>query len=133
MATILINGVQYSDVPEIDVPKAGGGTAKFHDASGADFNAADLLTGKSAVGASGLVNGSMPENGALSGEIETKNGTYTIPAGHTSGGSVGLKASAIEDCISANILRNKRILGIDGGLTVPTISQNSTTKILSIS
>lgn len=28
---VIINGVTYSNVPEVDIPKSGGGTAKFYD------------------------------------------------------------------------------------------------------
>ena len=130
---VIINSVTYQNVPEVDIPKSGGGTAKFYDTTGADFAAGDLLSGKSAFGASGSVNGSMANNGSTSGEIETKSGTVNIPAGYTSGGTVGIKASAVSDCVSANILSGKSILGVPGGLAVPTISQDSTSKILSIS
>ena len=130
---VVINSVTYSNVPEVDIPKSGGGTAKFFDTSGADFAAGDLLTGKSAYGASGSVSGSMANNGSTSGEISTKAGTVTIPAGYTSGGTVSLKSSAISDLTSANLLSGKTVLGVSGSLAMPTISQNSTTKILSIS
>lgn len=130
---VVINGVTYSDVPEVDIPKSGGGTAKFYDTAAADIAAGDVLSGKTAFGASGTVSGSMTNNGSVGGEIETKAGTVTIPAGYTSGGTVGLKASAIADCLAANILSGKSILGVSGTLVTPTISQDSTTKVLSIS
>lgn len=130
---VVINGVTYSDVPEVDIPKSGGGTAKFYDTAAADIAAGDVLSGKTAFGASGTVSGSMTNNGSVSGEIETKAGTVTIPAGYTSGGTVGLKASAIADCLAGNILSGKSILGVSGTLVTPTISQDSTTKVLSIS
>lgn len=130
---VVINGVTYSDVPEVDIPKSGGGTAKFYDTAAADISAGDVLTGKTAFGANGSVSGSMASNGSVSGEIETKAGTVTIPAGYTTGGTVGLKASAIADCLAGNILSGKSILGVNGTLVTPTISQDSTTKVLSIS
>ena len=130
---VIINGVTYSSVPEVDIPKSGGGTAKFYDTAAADAAAADILTGKTAFGASGSVSGSMANNGATGGTISTKAGTVTIPAGFTTGGSVSLASSAVQDCVSGSILSGKTILGVAGGLTVPTISQDSTTKVLSIS
>lgn len=130
---VIINGVIYSDVPEVDIPKSGGGTAKFYDSSGADAASGDILSGKSAYGSSGEISGSMPNNGATGGTISTKAGTVAIPAGYTSGGTVALAAAAIADCIASNILTGKTILGIAGSLTLPTISQDSVTKILSIS
>ena len=130
---VVINGVTYSDVPEVDIPKSGGGTAKFYDTAGADAQAGDILSGKSAYGLNGVVNGNMANNGAVNGEIDTKAGTVSIPAGYTSGGTVQLKASAVQDLVSANLLSGKTVLGVSGGLTVPTVSQNSSTKVLTIS
>ena len=74
---VIINGVTYQDVPEVDIPKAGGGTAKFTDTADATLDAAGkLLNGVIAYGTGGV--------------------KYT------------------------------------GNLTVPTVSQDSTTKILTI-
>ena len=132
MASVIINSIQYQNVPEVDIPKVGGGTAKFYDTAGATASAGDILTGKTAYGASGSVSGSMANNGSTSGEISTKAGTVTIPAGYTSGGTVSLKASAITDLVSANLLNGKTVLGVAGSLSVPTVSQDSTTKVLTI-
>lgn len=130
---VIINGVTYSNVPEVDIPKSGGGTAKFYDTAGASASAADILTGKTAYGASGSVSGSMPSNGSTSGTISTKSGTVTIPAGHTTGGTVSIASAAVSDCTAANILTGKTILGVAGTLALPSISQDATTKVLSIS
>lgn len=130
---VVINGVTYSAVPEVDIPKSGGGTAKFFDTASADAAAGDILTGKTAFNASGSVSGSMANNGSTSGTISTKAGTVTIPAGYTSGGTVSIQASAVTDCVASSIVSGKTILGVSGSATLPTISQNSTTKILSIS
>lgn len=128
---VVINSVTYQNVPEVDIPKSGGGTAKFYDTSGADISAEHVLTGKTAFGASGSVSGSMANNGSTSGTIGTKAGTVSIPAGYTSGGTVSL--TNISDCVSGNILTGKSILGVSGSLAMPSISQDGTTKVLSIS
>lgn len=130
---LVINGVTYPNVPEVDIPKSGGGTAKFFDTSGADATGADLLAGKISFNASGSITGSMVENGAVGGTISTKAGTVTIPAGHTTGGTVSLASAAISDLVSGNLLQGKTVLGVPGSLQMPSISQDSTTKILSIS
>ena len=129
--SVIINGVTYNSVPEVDIPKSGGGTAKFFDTSTADAVAGNILTGKTAFGASGSISGSMANNGSTSGTIGAKAGTVVIPAGYTSGGTVSL--TNVSDCTSGNILSGKSILGVSGSLVMPTISQDSTTKILSIS
>ena len=128
---VVINGVTYSNVPEVDIPKSGSGTAKFYDTSTADIAAGDVLTGKTAFGSSGSVSGSMANNGSTSGTIGTKAGTVVIPAGYTSGGTVSL--TNVSDCVAGNILTGKSILGVSGSLAMPSISQDSSTKILSIS
>lgn len=128
---VIINGVTYQSVPEVDIPKSGGGTAKFFDTASADITAADIPTGKTGFGASGALSGSMPVNGDVSGTIGTKTGTVVIPAGQTTGGTVSL--INVDDCVGANILRGKSILGQEGTLDMVSVAQDSSTKVLSIS
>ena len=131
--SVVINGVTYANCPEVDIPKSGSGTAKFYDVSECDAAAGNVLSGKVFVGSSGQDTGSMANNGSTSGTISTKAGTVSIPAGYTSGGTVSIDSAAVTDCVAGNILNNKTILGVQGSLTVPTISQDGTTKVLSIS
>lgn len=133
MASVIINGIQYQDVPEVDIPKVGGGTAKFYDTANATATSADVLTGKTAFGPSGSVSGGMANNGSTSGTISTKAGTVTVPAGYTTGGTVKISDTEQAKIISSNIKSGVTILGQAGSLSLPTISQDSTTKILSIS
>lgn len=130
---VIINGVVYSNVPEVDIPKNGGGTAKFYDTESADITSADVLTGKTGYGASGSVSGSMANNGATGGSISTKAGTVTIPAGYTTGGTVGISSTEQAKIVASNIKSGVTLLGVAGTLSLPSISQDSTTKILSIS
>lgn len=130
---VIINGVVYSNVPEVDIPKNGGGTAKFYDTESADITSADVLTGKTGYGASGSVSGSMANNGATGGSISTKAGTVTIPAGFTTGGTVGISSTEQAKIVASNIKSGVTLLGVVGNLSLPSISQDSTTKILSIS
>lgn len=130
---VIINSVTYQNVPEVDIPKSGGGTAKFYDTASADISAGDVLTGKTAFGSSGEVSGSMANNGSTSGTISTKAGTVTIPAGFTSGGTVSISSTEQAKVIASNIKSGVTLLGVAGSLALPTISQDSSTKILSIS
>lgn len=130
---VIINGVTYQNVPEVDIPKSGSGTAKFYDTSTADITSSDVLSGKTGFGPSGSVSGGMTNNGATGGTISTKAGTVTIPAGYTSGGSVKISDTEQAKIIAGNIKSGVTILGQAGSLALPTISQDSTTKILSIS
>ena len=131
--SVVINGVTYASCPEVDIPKSGGGTAKFYDASECDAAAGNVLSGKVYVGSSGQDTGTMANNGATGGSISTKAGTVSIPAGYTSGGTVSIASAAVSDCVAGNILNGKTILGVSGSLSTPTISQDSVTKVLSIS
>lgn len=130
---VVINGITYQNVPEIDIPKSTSGTAKFYDTASANITSADVLTGKTGFGSSGEVQGGMANNGATGGTISTKAGTVTIPSGYTTGGTVGISSTEQAKIIASNIKSGVTILGQAGSLALPTISQDSTTKILSIS
>lgn len=130
--SVVINGVTYSNVPEVDIPKSGGGTAKFYDVTDTDVAAADVLSGKVFVGSAGEDIGTMANNGSTGGTISTKAGTVNIPAGHTSGGTVSISAAEQAKIIASNIKQGVTLLGVAGSLALPSISQDSTTKVLSI-
>ena len=126
---VIINGVTYSNVPEVDIPVSGGGTAKFMDTSDANAASGDILSGKS-----GYVNGAK-----VSGSIQSKAAaTYTpttsdqtINAGQYLGGAQTIKGDS--NLVAGNILYGVTIFEVPGSLTLPTISQDATTKVLSIS
>lgn len=130
---VTINGVTYQSVPEVDIPKSGGGTAKFFDTSDADIAPGDVLTGKTGYGSSGSVSGSMANNGSTSGTISTKAGTVTVPSGYTTGGTVSISSTEQTKIVAGNIKSGVTILGVSGSLALPSISQDGSTKILSIS
>lgn len=74
----------------------------YQDVTGVTAAAADVLTGKTIVDATGKeVAGTMPENGTVTKTIDGLTTTSaTIPAGHTSGGTVTL-TDDIEDALAA--------------------------------
>lgn len=76
--------------------------AAYQDVSDVTATAADVLDGKYIVTSAGLkVEGTMANNGAISGTIDGISATsYSVPAGYTSGGSVSL-TSDIEDALAA--------------------------------
>lgn len=126
--SVIINGVTYADVPEVDIPLAGGGTAKFMDTSDGDAAAADILSGKKA-----YVNGVKVTGNIQSKAAETYTpGTsdQTITAGQYLSGAQTIRGDA--NLVSGNILKNVTIFGVTGNLALPSISQDSTTKVLSI-
>lgn len=131
--SVVINSVTYASCPEVDIPKQGGGTAKFFYTGDADITSSDVLTGKTGFGSSGSVSGGMANNGSTSGTISTKAGTVSIPEGYTTGGTVAISSTEQNKIIASNIKSGVTLLGVSGSLALPTISQDSTTKILSIS
>ena len=55
---VVINGASYNAVPYVNIPLAGGGgNATFYETSDATAAAANILTGYSAYGASGKIDG----------------------------------------------------------------------------
>lgn len=130
---VTINGVTYSNVPSVQIPKSTGGAATFRDTSDATAAGADILSGKKAYNATGEVSGAMANNGTTGGTISTKAGTVTIPAGYTTGGTVAIADAEQAKIVAGNIKSGVTILGVAGSLSSPTITQDSTTKVLSIS
>jgi hypothetical protein len=83
--TIGFDSSTYTGLSEVVV---GAIPSQYKNTSDADAVATNLLYGKIAYNSSGKITGSMPNNGATGGTISTQGGTYTIPAGYTSGGTV---------------------------------------------
>ena len=126
--SVVINGVTYADVPEVDIPLSGGGTAKFMDTSEGDATAGDMLSGKKAYAGGQLVTGNIQSKAAATYTPGTSD--QTIQAGQYLAGAQTI--SGDENLASSNILNGVTIFGVTGNLTLPSISQDSTTKVLSI-
>ena len=127
---LIINGVTYGAVTEIDVPNDQGGTTKFFDVSDADLdNASKLRDGVIAYGAGGTkYTGSMSEKSAATYTPGTSD--QTIAANQYLVGAQTIKGDA--NLLASNILKNVTIFGVTGSLALPSISQDSTTKVLTI-
>lgn len=95
------------------------GTCTFDVNSGdATVSVAEMLTGKTAYARGTKLTGTMPNNGAVTGKISTKDGAYTIPQGyHDGSGTVGISETEKEKLIPSNIREGINILGVDGQMS----------------
>ena len=95
------------------------GTCTFDVNSGdATVSVAEMLTGKTAYARGTKLTGTMPNNGAVTGKISTKDGAYIIPQGyHDGSGTVGISETEKEKLIPSNIREGINILGVDGQMS----------------
>ena len=95
------------------------GTCTFDVNSGdATVSVAEMLTGKTAYARGTKLTGTMPNNGAVTGKISTKDGAYTIPQGyHDGSGKVSIDATEQAKIIAQNIREGVIILGVEGSMS----------------
>ena len=104
---VIINGVTYQNVPEVDIPKSGGGTAKFTDTSDATLDAGSKMLDSVTAYANGT---------KYTGSIETKDATDMTVSGATVTAPAGYYSSASSKSVA------------NGSATAPaTISGTSAT------
>lgn len=101
-----------------------------YDVDSSDCTAviAEVLNGKTFAKGGSVLTGTMANNGAVSGTISTKGGTYTVPIGyHDGSGTVGISATEQAKIIASNIKSGVEILGITGTYSGESISAQSKT------
>ena len=160
---VVINGVTYSNVPSVQIPKSGSGTASFYDISDSTAAAGDVVSGKYFYTSGGTkTQGSIASKS--SSDLTASTLTVTAPAGYYA--SAASKTLSDTSLVSGNIKAGATIFGVsgsstvvdttiasgaagaaqvlsgysayangslvEGSATVPTVSQDSTTKVLSI-
>lgn len=161
---VVINNVTYQNVPEVDIPKSGGGTAKFTDISDTTAAAGDVLSGKYF-----YTSGGAKTQGSIltktSSDLTASTLTVTAPAGYYA--SSASKTCSDANLVTGNIKSGVTIFGVSGSTNVVdttiasggaaagnivsgykayvngslvegnasmvSVSQDSTTKVLSIS
>ena len=96
------------------------------DTTDADATASEILYGKTAYVNKNKITGEMTNNGAVSGTISTKAGTYTVPAGYHSGlGSVSIDSTEQGKIIATNIKSGVTILGVEGTYSGESVTATS--------
>lgn len=107
------------------------------DTKDATATAAEILATKTAYKNGSKITGTMPNRGAQTGAIATKDGTVTIQNGyHDGSGSVGIDATEKAKLIAANIREGVTILGVTGTMSgeesvvaaQPTVTPYTTSK-----
>lgn len=92
------------------------GTNTFDADTSSDTATADeILATKTAHARGTALTGTMPNNGAVTGTISTKTGTYTVPQGyHDGSGTVSIASAQQALLIPGNIKDGVEILGVTG-------------------
>lgn len=88
------------------------------DSNDATAAVAEILKGKTAYARGTKLVGTMPNNGAVTGKIITKDGSYAIPQGyHDGSGKVGIDATEQAKILAQNIREGVTILGVKGSMS----------------
>lgn len=99
---VIINQIVYQNVPEVDIPKVGGGTARFMDTSDATLSSgSQMLNGVTAYGNGVKVTGNIESKS--SSDLSASGATVTVPAGYYS--SSASKAVAAGEVVVPSILQ----------------------------
>lgn len=87
---ITLLGASYSAVPAVTLPKTGGGTARFDDASVTTATAADVAQGKIFLASDGTPTEGTGSGGGGGGASNLITGTFTTPAATTGATDISL-------------------------------------------
>lgn len=88
------------------------------DSTDATVAVAEILSGKTAYARGTKLTGTMSNNGAVSGDISTKESKYIVPQGyHDGSGTVKIDETEQAKIIPTNIREGVTILGVAGSMT----------------
>lgn len=121
----VLNGVTFH------LPSGSVGTGSCaYDVDSSDCTAvvAEVLSGETFAKNGSVLTGTMVNNGAITGTISTKAGTYTVPIGyHDGSGTVGISSTEQAKIIASNIKSGVQILGVTGSYSGESVSAQSKT------
>lgn len=127
---VVINGVTYQNVPSVQIPKSGSGTATFMDTTDATLdNGNKMLNNVTAYAGGTKYTGSIQSKSAQTYTPTTSD--QTIASGQYLSGNQIIKGDA--NLVAGNIANGVSIFGVQGSLSAANISQDGVTKVLSIS
>lgn len=105
-----------------------GTSTKDSDTSNDTAAVAEILKGKTAHARGVQLVGTMPNNGAVTGTISTKAGSYTIPQGyHDGSGKVAISTTEQGKIVAGNIKSGVSILGVTGTYSGASIKAQTKT------
>lgn len=141
--TVKIRNSVYDSVPSVKIPKNDGtGDAVFYETSDANISASDIRNGKKGYGASGELTGSMTEKSAHT--YTPTSSQQVINANQFLAGAQTIEAVVTSNLTASNVVAgvvvkvgtasdDDSVVSVTGTAQIPNVSQDSTTKVLSIS
>ena len=118
---VIINGVEYEGVPRVDIPLVSdpSDSAEFYYTGDATAAAGDILSGKTAFGASGKITGNIATK--TSADLQASGATVTAPAGYYASAASKAVASGSATTPATTVS------------VTPSISVNSSTGVITAS
>lgn len=118
---VIINGVTYSSVPEVNIPLAAGGTAKFMDTSDATLaGGGSMLDGVTAYADGVKYTGSIASKAST--DLTVSGATVTAPAGYYSAAASKSVASGSATTPATTITVTPTIAISSSGLITASVS-----------
>lgn len=118
---VIINGVTYSSVPEVDIPTTGGGTAEFYDTSDATLDGGGkMLSGYTAYADGTKYTGTIATK--TSSNLTASGATVTVPAGYYASNASKSVASGSAKTPATTISAAPTITVGDDGLITASVS-----------
>ena len=120
-SNVVINGVTYNQVPIVQIPKSGGGTAEFIDTSDATLDSGSkMLNGVTAYADGTKYTGDIVTK--TSSDLSVSGATVTVPAGYYASNASKSVASGSATTPATSITANPTITVSSDGLITASVS-----------